>query len=1025
MFNRSARPSLELSKTSRASFMERTVDEANVQLRDVERKEHEKPHMEVYDKGESIGGCCDPLNCLPTKRDLDDPSLINRLMVCLLAIVLLWATSLQVAVSVTELFISGTNVDNVYDTCKYALDESNRQEALYLECATAQISTCNRNLDVQFGRELTASLDNENFNADMIRTANANRTQCSAQMTNTLGLLGRWVEQNDVPDNGGGVYEVTFRTDGDCTEEEKTEIRNLVGDVAALSSEAQRESDGYANEAQGTVSRVTTYAKALNDYNTEYVDNKTESIQVFVREAVDEANENFETAINATVDAFGDDLKNAYRQLVDCVTPQDGNDTCTIGVDTASVRFQLESALRDMENFGEQMHTRLQGFKDDVDDFLDTVNPLYQEVRDFYYGARDAFADVGIDASSLDFWPTVPFAQWHPNYPNFNPTVSVPGTFTTFDIGDKLDDIYENVDLAVEDFKARITALSIGGNLADLRASLGGIAGSVNLTPDDYDPPNYTNGDGEEYTEEETEEGLESENTRFAETTARYQDSMAQSLDAYEDAVRASKNATEDVDVDVSGTANSTYTAGLEYVSNLDFKFAGLSGSRIDFKDFMISFGSFADIIILMDYLWRFYYMIVMIQKFWRRGALNVPDVDVRADKNSNHGYTLTPVQQYAMILSSPYVQVAVASSFVLIAVVLFCIVYIPIFQAYSDGCVESHYYDRVNTSDINAEGSGTFITENLYSMSYNYASREGNKHIFDGLDAFNVRRTEICAEHGTDSRNQYEADSEYFQSIINSHQNNYEKNDLLERCVDTAAMDAEIKEACCDADGVGDATYMGYSDSCPGSRQFTSCPLTPTGDFYELLTPSIGPDTVSGDEGEGACDLDLSDNSTWALRDSVFNCNNLEGCIYGCSGVNEEILLATSYECGCEAEFYMHANLAITGLSLLVYIIFQISRLLFISGVCRLLWEYLHPGVFTFQATCSEEGNHLVPKGMGRRIRDFPGLLARELERTMLSYQGLGFLYTIAALAVHAIWIAVLFYAGRRIKFDSEPTST
>ena len=40
----------------------------------------------------------------------------------------------------------------------------------------------------------------------------------------------------------------------------------------------------------------------------------------------------------------------------------------------------------------------------------------------------------------------------------------------------------------------------------------------------------------------------------------------------------------------------------------------------------------------------------------------------------------------------------------------------------------------------------GTFLTENLYSLAYNYASEDGNTATVEGLNAYNLQTSEVCA---------------------------------------------------------------------------------------------------------------------------------------------------------------------------------------------------------------------------------------------------------------------------------------
>ena len=64
-------------------------------------------------------------------------------------------------------------------------------------------------------------------------------------------------------------------------------------------------------------------------------------------------------------------------------------------------------------------------------------------------------------------------------------------------------------------------------------------------------------------------------------------------------------------------------------------------------------------------------------------------------------------------------------------------LIYIPIYEQYRAGCV-------TNTAN------GTFITENLYSIAYNYAAAEGDAKTYAVQNAHDADRYVFCI-HGDD----------------------------------------------------------------------------------------------------------------------------------------------------------------------------------------------------------------------------------------------------------------------------------
>jgi hypothetical protein len=49
--------------------------------------------------------------------------------------------------------------------------------------------------------------------------------------------------------------------------------------------------------------------------------------------------------------------------------------------------------------------------------------------------------------------------------------------------------------------------------------------------------------------------------------------------------------------------------------------------------------------------------------------------------------------------------------------------------------------------------GNGTFITQNLYSLVYNYASDDGNDAYYNGIEDYNNNKADVCGEYTTYSQ--------------------------------------------------------------------------------------------------------------------------------------------------------------------------------------------------------------------------------------------------------------------------------
>ena len=91
-------------------------------------------------------GCVDLCGCCPTKKQLKDEALWNRMIMCFFAICLMWATSLKVAAEIANAFIATPSAKDVMDTCSNAYDIVNEEREEYLSCVEIQLGQCNINL---------------------------------------------------------------------------------------------------------------------------------------------------------------------------------------------------------------------------------------------------------------------------------------------------------------------------------------------------------------------------------------------------------------------------------------------------------------------------------------------------------------------------------------------------------------------------------------------------------------------------------------------------------------------------------------------------------------------------------------------------------------------------------------------------------------------------------------------------------------------------------------------------------------
>ena len=294
---------------------------------------------------------------------------------------------------------------------------------------------------------------------------------------------------------------------------------------------------------------------------------------------------------------------------------------------------------------------------------------------------------------------------------------------------------------------------------------------------------------------------------------------------------------------------------------------------------------------------------------------------------------------------------------------------YEPLYAEYQNGCIGS-------------VSNGTFLTQNLFSVAYNFASHDGNEATFAGIKEYDLRRAEVCAEYGGDSGEALRKDSVVLESLKQAQGRSVAAMELYKVCVDVGVLDPLVKSAC-ESEG-------GYA-----------CPMN------ELVTPSVKFDVPGNYIMEAACETAMDD---WVLEDAVYDCDALPTCDLKCGGPDREVLEAATEECGCMVEWGAHSIWIHWLLSFVIYVLVNLSRMALVKGVAKVLWDRLHSGLFTFKGTAKRDGELVVgkkkkkkKKGGGDRLGC---LIKRGLDEVLRKYKLKGVAQVLLALGFNVPWI-------------------
>jgi len=465
------------------------------------------------------------------------------------------------------------------------------------------------------------------------------------------------------------------------------------------------------------VNRLANYAKLRAIYDANYLDNRMQHMQDDFQAWVNNIYLP-KLQLNTTFSALFPGLEN----MASCVTPRNpSNGTCPW---MKSAYELLQEQRQQMQNVIDYSKLRVDDFVDKTGEYKENVLGAVQNSREFYEGVKEAVASASIDTSGWGDWYNIDLSDVVPV------DVTFPGALPTFPPVASLDSVWASVDEAFKEFQLNLTDASLATNrlAEEWRQEINEqLAQLPDPTPADYDPPQYVGGDGVK--------NITSEQKRHKSKTDRFLEKSAVALDAFAELSQFEEDAF------TPPSFNFNFSDFEDRSSDFTFNFEELKGSTIDMNLWLIQLGSISSMLYIADFAFRAYQSVRLLYYYWGRGALNFPDIDVTADKEPKNPLKMSTPRLTALLLSTPATPALLFLVFVVWGGALMSSVYVPIYDEYQSGCVN----DGVN---------GTFVTSNIYSIAYNYASQDGNEATFEGLDNYDVQRGEICSQYGTTTVN-------------------------------------------------------------------------------------------------------------------------------------------------------------------------------------------------------------------------------------------------------------------------------
>lgn len=253
---------------------------------------------------QSICGQADVFNCFPTKQQVNDATFCNRMVMASVAVVMLWTSSLSVALSLVQSVIPKPSTDAVYSACSYAYEVSTNERSAYIACTDRQLDQCNEAFTEAIDETLGEVLKNFDYNTNVLQESRDAQGRCAGAATTAQAALGVWTE-------GGHTQVIQYDTSGcsdpsdlstcpvSCSLNQNKVAKNSsctcadlskrVKDISSARTEAYSHSTGYAQYSTEVINSLTAYSEARAKYDREYIENHTYGARIRLAKALEDA----------------------------------------------------------------------------------------------------------------------------------------------------------------------------------------------------------------------------------------------------------------------------------------------------------------------------------------------------------------------------------------------------------------------------------------------------------------------------------------------------------------------------------------------------------------------------------------------------------------------------------------------------------------------------------------------------------------------------------------------------------------
>ena len=889
--------------------------------------------------------------------------LLHKFGLCGCAVLMLWVSSLSVAKLMASSFVRSPALNDVTQQWSNTYTVTTEQQTAFISCMNTQADLCDEVFNLTLGYLLSDLQYRQAVNSNITAAAVSQQQQCDTSLNIVLGKISLYIK-------AGAVMQYDT---GQCSATEVQQTQALVGDTSSLTipPPPAATSPLISVNATNNVTALLAASNASIDanlaYNKQYLSNKTAALQVNLT-----AMYALPTVPDLQLPAWFATLNSSVQTLLSCITTTSSNSYCPQASVVAAyntLQASVFTAYLGVQIALGQISNQFVLFSQNVVSIYQGVQPVWNVLQTGGSALYSAMASVGlslpplVDISGLNVLYSIPtdiqYALALPALqpPNWNDYINVYLPSMVPNLNNALTSVQQALHTAM---------LSMVQQMRQLTASIPTLF-------DDYHPP------------------LVNLNTAaIASTYARDLNSQAaslyqqsqQQLTVYAESIR---NATHRISAQYNDTfwrsaaANKTaqYNSSLtsyhvtSHVPSLSdlrssfssFSLVSLSAGAFDLGPLVTAFSQMTVVLAAVDIAWRAYKSVAVVFKFIRSPSSQLPVIDLRDNQQELH----KPSNKFLYLITHPTIIIVVVLVLLGWALSFLILAYIPVYESYQQNCAESQ--------------TGTWVTNNTYSVAYNYASAPGYAVYGARQVVYTGQKTAVCVQN-------------YALSTALQMQQQHE--------IDTAGAQQD-----------SDTVKLQLIQKCMLNSSFSLLNITNTTGLdpqvRRLVSTNIqqcdrSPLQVQGNNTNASLQSTTSNSpqagGNFTLINAIFNCSLLPSCSNNCPPPSSAAIYAVSFNAGCQSEYFVHASIQMVGLNLLVYLCLNISRLLLMRALSRQFWRQLCHDGFAIIASCDRRGL------LDRQARKD---LKRNINKHVSKFEASSLLLFVGAFAAHTPYILLL----------------